>query len=298
MTLSTHDLDNLLQHAIDAAVNAGQFISQFNRQELEVNAKQGGDTLASQVVSNVDIQSQKIIEQYLQPSCEQYDIALLGEESDNEEDEKQHARHSKAYFWAIDPIDGTLSFIDNTPGYSVSIALVAHDGTPVLGVVFNPVDNTLYSAQKGKGVFKNNAPWQFENNTSGKLTLAIDRSFTHHAYFEKSVKQLTDYAKRMGLQGLNIINTGGAVMNAIWALEYAPACYFKYPKVNKGGGAIWDFAATACIYAEADAYVSDIHGQPLNLNDSLFMNHCGVIYASDKHLAENVQTLYQTCTTP
>lgn len=298
MTLSSNDLDNLLQHAIDAAVNAGQFISQFDRQGLQVNAKQGGDTLASQVVSNVDIHSQKIIEQYLQPSCKQYDIGLLGEESDHEEGEKQHARHSKAYFWAVDPIDGTLSFIDNTPGYSVSIALVAHDGTPVLGVVFNPVDKTLYSAQKGKGVFKNNTPWQLNNRATEKLTLAIDRSFTHHAYFDRSIQALTDYAKSIGLQGLNIMDTGGAVMNAIWALEYAPACYFKYPKVNKGGGAIWDFAATACIYAEADAYMSDIHGKPLELNDSLFMNHCGVIYASDKHLAENVQALYQACTTP
>ena len=75
-------------------------------------------------------------------------------------------------------------------------------------------------------------------------------------------------------------------------LDEAPACYVKLPKVKVGGGSLWDYAATACLYAEAGAHVSDIYGAPLDLNrkDSSFMNHRGVLFCSDPLLAEFVIT--------
>ena len=82
-------------------------------------------------------------------------------------------------------------------------------------------------------------------------------------------------------------------MNAIWVLRNSPACYFKFPKREDGGGSLWDYAASACLFKEADAHVSDIYGENLDLNrvDSSFMNHHGILYVSDKSLAKDLEAL-------
>ena len=56
----------------------------------------------------------------------------------------------------------------------------------------------------------------------------------------------------------------------------------KRPKQEKGGGSIWDFAATACIYGELGLPATNFEGGPLDLNrkDGTFMNHEGVFYAN------------------
>lgn len=84
-------------------------------------------------------------------------------------------------------------------------------------------------------------------------------------------------------------------MNAIWVMENPAACYFKFPKKEKGGGSLWDFAATTCILKEAGMIVSDIHGNPLQLNcsESTFMNQNGILIASDKKLAERIMNDYR-----
>lgn len=84
-------------------------------------------------------------------------------------------------------------------------------------------------------------------------------------------------------------------MNACWVLEQSPACYFKFPKPENGGGSLWDFAATACLFNQAKAQASDIYGQPLDLNrpDSTFMNHRGILFCTDNDLAQQISDLYK-----
>ena len=86
---------------------------------------------------------------------------------------------------------------------------------------------------------------------------------------------------------------GGGVLNACWVLENSPACYFKKPKLKSGGGSLWDFAATACLFQEAGAPASDFSGGVLDLNrsGSSFMNHCGVLYATSSELSAAVQQI-------
>lgn len=72
-----------------------------------------------------------------------------------EESPDNRERLKKDFFWCIDPLDGTLPFIESTSGYAVSIALVAHDGTPYIGVIYDPVEQVLYHAVKGCGVLRN-----------------------------------------------------------------------------------------------------------------------------------------------
>ncbi|MCJ8348639.1 inositol monophosphatase family protein [Moritella sp.] len=296
MKLTVFQLEQLLQLATDAALKAGTFINSVDRSSLLVHSKQAGSSLSAQVVTQVDLDSQAIILEILQPTIQQYDIALLTEENASEEDVATHARFNKDYFWCIDPLDGTLPFIEGGSGFAVSIALVDIAGNPIIGVVHNPSTGDTYQAinaqpQTSK-VLKNGSPWQPERleEYSHSLSLYIDRSFQQDPRYPAVLEQLTVFSKQQGLV-LQVIKTNGAVMNAIGVLENAPACYLKLPKAQLGGGSLWDFSATAAITQALSAQylassspmlcaVSDSQGAALDLNrsDSNYMNHKGVLY--------------------
>jgi fructose-1,6-bisphosphatase/inositol monophosphatase family enzyme len=279
------DFEKLTGLAVHAAKEAGRIINSFSQQEVEVECKDGGHTYASQVVTVVDRKAQDAILETLSPSCDEYDLALLTEESEDD-----HSRFQKEYFWCIDPLDGTLPFTKKEPGYSVSIALVAKCGKPQIGVVYDPVHDILWQATKGFGVKRNDKTWKMQPKGE-ELVFTYDRSFEDHPERLQVLKELEKYAGSVGLQGVVATQYGGAVINACHVLEYAPGCHFKFAKAEEGGGSIWDYAATACLFEEAGAEVSDVHGEPLDLNrpDSTFMNHRGAVYATDRFLAAKIQ---------
>ena len=281
------DFTVLTQKAVKAASNAGQLIRSYRDKDVHVMQKEGGSTLASQVVTEVDRKSQDSILQVLLPTCDELDIALLAEE-----DEDDRGRLESAYFWCIDPLDGTLPFINGQPGYSVSIGLVANDGTPLIGVVYDPVHDVLYQATKGQGLMRNNERWS-PTQDSQALTFTYDRSFAEDPNFNQVKDELEAYAHSLGLNEFNPIHYGGAVMNACHVLENGPGCHFKFPKSQDGGGSLWDYAATACLYEEGGAVVSDVFGNSLELNrpDSTYMNHRGALYATNKELAKRVRDI-------
>ncbi|MDH5324357.1 MAG: inositol monophosphatase family protein [Gammaproteobacteria bacterium] len=293
MQLTPDDLDYLSDKAIAAAKEAGAIIASFADKAVSVQHKESGDTLASQVVTEVDLRSEKAIVEMLQPTCEQYDLALLTEET---EDDK--ARLEKEYFWCADPLDGTLSFIESIPGYSVSIALVSRSGAPLIGVVYDPVTRTLYSAVQGQGVFRNGEPFatpEPQSLTAKPLALVCNRGFVKRPDYPRIYEALVSVANRYGCAGIRVMEEHGAVLNACRVLENPPAVYFMFPKPGvEAGGSLWDFAAVAALFSEAGHVASDFFGQPLALNraDSTFLSHRGVLFATDVSLAAEVGELY------
>ena len=281
------DLEALTREASQAALEAGEIIRSHQNRDVEVLHKEGGDTYASQVVTEVDRKAQDAILQVLGPTCEELELAVLTEESEDD-----HGRLEKDFFWCIDPMDGTLPFIRREPGYSVSIGLVAKDGSPRIGVVYDPVHDVLWQATKGEGILRNGEPWTLDVS-SEELTFTYDRSFADHPERDRVLQELEDYAHSIGLKKLVATQFGGAVINACHALENGPGCHFKFAKPQEGGGSLWDYAATACLFEEAGAVVSDVHGQPLDLNrsDSTFMNHRGAVYATDENLAQRIREI-------
>lgn len=279
-------LKNLLPLAEEAALKAGEIIHEAYSQPVTVLEKEGGSSRASCVLTETDLKSQEIILNTLKPSCSEYSLALLSEEKTDDKE-----RFVKEAFWCIDPLDGTLPFTEKVPGFSVSIALVSREGVPLLGVIYDPSENCLYSAVKGGGVFKNREPWNPALQKGEQLTLMTDRSFLKHSLWPDILNFMTGVAERRGLKGLEVLSHGGAALNALWCLEKAPACYFKLPKKEAGGGSLWDFAASASIFSELGASVADVYGNPLELNrnESTFMNHRGVLYASDSQLAKEIR---------
>ena len=375
MLLTTEQLNQLSLLAIQAAEQAGDYIRQFDRALLTTHFKAAGSSQSAQVVTDVDFACQDIILTVLQPTCDQYDLALLSEEQVNEkqlsednidleainlestnqesreESANLHPRLTKDYFWCIDPLDGTLPFIEGGNGYAVSIALVSASGEPILAAVHQPTSDTTYhtmidtlgitQSYKNKQPFKKSILDQLspnkslpsesllnqslpskplpskltENSTSdissintinkvkNTFTFYSDRSFQFSDHYPLLIKQLTILANELGYEKVIVKEQAGAVMNAISVIECAvmekqnpqhnAACYIKLPKPQLGGGSLWDFSATACLANATDTWVSDIHGNPLDLNrhDSNYMNHQGVLYASEQKLAQRLITM-------
>lgn len=270
--LKREDLKKLLNIASKAGKEAGEYILNKKESFGAVFSKESG-SLASSVFTEVDINSQNIILSYLQGTMEEYNLGLLAEEGD-----KDDSRFKSDYFWAVDPLDGSLPFINSTPGFSVSICLVSKSGKSLLGVVYNPTTGDLYSALRGEGTFKNSK--RIIKKRSSSIKLFLDKSFLSDRRLDLIVKSLEERLNREA----EIVTLGGAVLNAVWSMEETMGLYFKLPKESPGGGSIWDFAATSILMEEAGGYVSDIYGRSLDLNsrESTYMNRFGVVYSSSR----------------
>lgn len=264
----------LKETAIEAAYAAGRIIKSYMDQEIHVEEKDAGSNYASQVVTKADKECEEEILSYLLPTCEKYDLALLTEETEDD-----GSRFEKDYFWCVDPIDGTLAFIQNRPDFSISIALVSREGEPVIGVIYDPSTETLYHAAKGHGVYKNDAPWDLPA-PNDYLTHVTDKPLTDTSRPDELMQLLHNKVGELDVSGLKVIEGGGSVLNAIKVLKNPPACMIKYPKKATGGGSLWDFASTACLFHELGFRATNFEGDPLDLNreDSTFMHHEGVYY--------------------
>ncbi|MCH7541778.1 3'(2'),5'-bisphosphate nucleotidase CysQ, partial [Patescibacteria group bacterium] len=95
------------------------------------------------VVTEADLVSHKIISDGLS----KYKYGILSEEGKDD-----ISRLQKKRVWILDPLDGTLDFLQKTSDFSIMLALV-ENGKLVMGVVFKPDDNKLYYAEKGEGSF-------------------------------------------------------------------------------------------------------------------------------------------------
>lgn len=280
-------LKQLCDVAIEAARAAGRLIQSTDRNTLQQHFKAAGSSAASQIVTELDLRSEALIRQHLEPSCEEWNITFVGEESSQTGRQGIRDRLLKPYHWCVDPLDGTLPFIEGNAGYAVSIALVDQSGVPLIGVVYDPVAATLMHAIKGQGAYRDNIPFTSAEFLSTSLMVFADASFSEHQNYDGILNTLNACAEDSGRDEVVIGYGSGAVKNACQVLDYPAACYIKLPKPEDGGGSIWDFAATACIVREAGGWVSDIHGQALDLNreQSTFLNHRGVVYASTERIA-------------
>jgi fructose-1,6-bisphosphatase/inositol monophosphatase family enzyme len=269
------DWKPLLETGQQAALAAGKIIRDRMEDHVPVKAKRGGTSYASQIVTEVDHACEAAIWKHLEPSCMEHGFAFLSEES-----EDNRERLVKPYFWCVDPMDGTLPFVERRHGFSVSLALVSRDGQPCIGIVYDPCTETLYHAAQGMGAFKNGLRLVPQRDNP-YLTYVTDKPLEAAPGAAAIQARLDRWVEAYGLSGIQALTGAGAVLNAISVLERGPACMMKAPKPDDGGGSLWDFAATACIFQELGLPATNFAGGPLDLNrrESTFMNHEGVLFA-------------------
>ncbi|WP_152184263.1 3'(2'),5'-bisphosphate nucleotidase CysQ [Sulfurimonas indica] len=150
------------------AKKAGKAILEIYKKDFSVEYKDDKSPL-----TEADTKSNEIICKALE---ELYpNIPILSEENKTVEYEE---RKDWEYYWCIDPIDGTKEFIKKNGEFTVNIALV-HKDKPVLGVVYAPVLDDMYSAKEGEGAFKNEERLPLKTNTSPKEKLYVVASKSH-----------------------------------------------------------------------------------------------------------------------
>lgn len=290
-------LRNLSSLAQEAAIEAGEYIQSQLDLNLQVKYKKGMGSLASSVVTEVDCIAQTLILKKLSQASEFADgleFGLLAEESDD-----NHSRLNCEYFWAVDPLDGTLAFTQGTPGYSVCIALIHHSGEVVMGVVYDPREAVTYHAIIALGASQLQSARQQTclyvkpRQPKKNLRVLFDISQTEVEGFTSRWENFVTIAQNAGYEQVRFMTQGGAAMKCMNILREAinpsrseALVYFKEPKATLGGGAIWDFAAASLILKEAHLYQSSFEGKALHFNQahSIYMNEQGVCFASEAEL--------------
>ena len=111
-------------------------------EKLQVSKKGPAD-----FVTNADLKTEKIIIEELKKAKPNYSIICEESGIENNKD--------KDNTWIIDPIDGTVNFLHGVPHFAISIALKSKDEI-VSGLVFDPIKNEMFYAEKNNGAYFNN----------------------------------------------------------------------------------------------------------------------------------------------
>ena len=83
--------------------------------------------------------------------------------------------------WIVDPLDGTRAFVKGRPEWVISIAAV-RDGEPIVGVIFNPVTDEMFTATLGGGAHRNGEAWyDFELGRAPEVIVPAERSAARDA---------------------------------------------------------------------------------------------------------------------
>ncbi len=135
-------LDEDLALATEAAIEAGKLTLEYFGKPLEITEKSKNNP-----VTEADFAADKLINEILKSSRPEY--GWLSEESIDD-----GSRLIAKKTWVIDPIDGTRAFIKGLPHYAISIGLI-ENGKAILGAIYNPVTDELFTGALKKGAYKN-----------------------------------------------------------------------------------------------------------------------------------------------
>jgi myo-inositol-1(or 4)-monophosphatase len=230
----------LLNVATRAALDASKIILQSldRLDSINVTQKQRND-----FVTGVDRTAEEIIIEQIKEKYPHHKI--LGEESGEHE-----GANDNDITWIIDPLDGTANFIHAIPHFCISIA-VKEKNRLIVGLVYDPIRNELFTAAKGEGARVNDRRIRVSPSKSleGSI-LATGFPFKKHSVlsdylksFEKLFTQAADI-RRAGSAALDLAYVAAGRYDGFWEFDLAP----------------WDIAAGALLIREAGGMVTDLHG--------------------------------------
>ena len=229
---------NDVEIAIEAA-RAGarvllRYWEQLNKDDADLKAR-------NDWVSDADRESEQVIVDAIRAHCP--GDAFLGEESGR-------SANTSARTWIIDPLDGTSNYLQHFPIWSVSIAL-RRDGETVAGVIYEPLRDLVFSAERGAGAFRNGQRMRVSTQAGVEGSfLATGFPFRAQEYVEPYVAIFTDVirtskgVRRAGSAALDLAYTAAGVFDGFFEMHLAP----------------WDVAAGALLVTEAGGVVTDFSG--------------------------------------
>jgi myo-inositol-1(or 4)-monophosphatase len=233
----------MLQTAILAAREAGSILADNLRKPRRTKVKGLRD-----IVTDADVKAQQAIIEIIQARFPNHDV--LSEESDFGSKD-QAAVKARPYTWIVDPLDGTTNYSRRFPCFCTSIAL-SHQGEVILGVVYDPLRDDLFQAERGKGAGLNGESLRVSQ--VGSLADALVGLDWARAQTEREV--IVQLAARVALQVRTLRTLGAAALGLCYVAAGWLDAYFHFSLSP------WDAAAAALIVQEAGGTVSDFSGHP------------------------------------
>ena len=162
----------------------------------------------------------------------------------SEETVDTEERLNRDRVWIVDPLDGTKEFIEGIPHFAVSIGFV-YKGEPVVGVIYNPATDEMFSSQKGKGVYLNgNKVIASQKNHLIDSSITVSRSEFKRNEWEPFINDF---------KSINPIGSVAYKLALVSAGEYE--IFATIAPKNE-----WDICAGDCLISEAGGcllYTSD-----------------------------------------
>ncbi|MED4601555.1 inositol monophosphatase family protein [Paenibacillus validus] len=239
--------------AINTASKTGEWIQSKLGDFNTLHTKYSPHDLVTEVDKGAELMIRKLIHTHF-PSH-----AILGEEGVEPGPEASKAALAQVsdeeYLWIIDPLDGTTNFVHGFPFFSVSIAL-AYRGEVIVGVVYNPVHNELFVAEKGKGAYLRGKRMHVSSETALRDSLIAtgfpaDRKVAL-AHNLKGVQAVSPYVRNLRVAGsaaLHMAYVAAGRLSGFWEI----------------GLNAWDMAAGALLIQESGGRVTDTLGNPYHL---------------------------------
>jgi myo-inositol-1(or 4)-monophosphatase len=248
-------MKSFLDGAMAAARMAGEVLIR-RRSTLQIEYK---DSSKRNVVSNIDLEAEKVITDFIKERWPDHQI--LAEEGGLQQ-------KSSSYKWVIDPLDGTTNYVHGFPFFAVSIGL-EFEGAILAGVVYEPVRNDLFYAEKGKGAFLNGQPLLVSKTAQLQQALLVtgfsydlatnpNANFVHFFNFSHAAQAV----RRTGSAALDLCYLAAGCFDGYWELNLAP----------------WDTAAGSLIVEEAGGKITGFNGEPFSIYSKAILASNGCIH--------------------
>jgi myo-inositol-1(or 4)-monophosphatase len=169
---------------------------------------------------------------------------FLGEEGG------RRAGEDKSHCWIVDPLDGTTNFLHGIPQFAISIGL-EREGVIVAGVIYNPVIDEMFTAERGKGAFLNDQ--RLRVAARRRMNEAVVACGLPHfgrgdlAIFNREfavVQERVAGLRRFGAAALDLAWVAAGRFDAYWERDLSP----------------WDMAAGILMVREAGGFATDLDG--------------------------------------
>ncbi len=239
--------------AVKAAKEAGKILAKFFKKGFSVKKKGAID-----LVTDADIAAQKKIVSIISKNFPRDEI--LAEEG------AVHKKHI-GRVWIVDPLDGTTNFAHRLPWFATSIGLF--DGEEKLGVIFDPIQNELYSVEKGQGAFLNGKKiFVSKNREIIDSVLATGFPYDRGEVAQKTVRSIGSLVGEC--QGVR--RFGSAVLDLAFVARGGFDGFFEYKLFP------WDVCVGILLVREAGGKVTGIDGKPADSFSTHFLATNGLVH--------------------
>ncbi len=256
MSLSSIDLQTITQIAILAAKQGGAILLDYAKKGFQIHKKEQ----AINLVTEADIHSEKAIIATIRHAFPEHQI--LSEEQ-GLQDIPAHATK-----WIIDPLDGTTNFAHGFPMYNVSIG-VEHEGTCILGVIYDPTRDELFLGQQGHGATLNKTPIHVSATPElSEALLVTGFAYDVHTATDNNFKEFGAFTlrargmRRTGTAAIDLCYIACGRFDGFWELQLHP----------------WDTAAGKIIVEEAGGTITNYIGEPYSIYGNTLLATNGLIH--------------------